>query len=182
VSAAPDGRPPRPVAEDEGPLGLLTDFERPRRTSGRVLVTLSVAVLIAVAAVAFVRERGQRDDLAAPPAGRPAATTPAPRDEPGGAGSPRSFSSVRVALAVTSDTWVEATQDGEVVESETLPPGERRTFQGHDEVTLRFYDGGGVRLRAGGRDIGTKGAGSTVEVRLWLDDEGRIQVERTYGV
>jgi hypothetical protein len=39
-----------------------------------------------------------------------------------------------------------------------------------------------VRLRAGGRDIGTKGAGSTVEVRLWLDDEGRIQVERTYGV
>jgi hypothetical protein len=74
------------------------------------------------------------------------------------------------------------TQDGEVVESETLPPGERRTFQGDDEVTLRFYDGGGVRLRAGGRDIGTKGAGSTVEVRLWLDDEGRIQVERTYGV
>src|SRR5262245_19412715 len=55
VSATPNGRPPRPVAEDEGPLGLLTDFERPRRTSGRVLVTVSVVVLIAVAAVAFVR-------------------------------------------------------------------------------------------------------------------------------
>jgi len=85
-----------------------------------------------------------------------------------------------VAVEVSDETWIEAAADGEVVQSETFAAGEDITFKGDQEVTLRFYDGGGIRLRAGGRDIGTRQEGGVVEVRLWLDD-GQIRVQRSYA-
>lgn len=178
MSPDPDGAPRPPSSLDEGsPLGLLTDFERPRRVRSGLLLAIAILVLVGIATAAILRDRSRGDELAAPP-GQPAASSPAPANTDPTGHRPVTYSEVRVRVDVTSPTWILAKEDGEVVQQATFEPGDELRLTGDEEVTLRFWDGGGITLHAGGREVQTGQVGGTVELRLWLD-AGRIHVERT---
>ena len=75
MSSVREGGRTRPRPEDDSPLGLLTEFERPHHLRRRVLVAVSILVLLAIATGAFLRVRDRSAELAAPPG--PGATGPA---------------------------------------------------------------------------------------------------------
>jgi cytoskeleton protein RodZ len=72
---------------------------------------------------------------------------------------------VELFLALEADSWMRVTVDGTVVFEQVAPQGETLTYQGEEQVSVRYGNAGGVRVELNGEDLGTPGPrGSVVEV------------------
>lgn len=96
----------------------------------------------------------------------PEEPTPTPAPEPTG---------VDLVLAVEERCWMRVAVDGQVIFTETVPPGETKSYQGDEEVTIRFGNPGGVRAELNGEDLGVIGEPGQPET-VTFTPEG---VERT---
>lgn len=120
----------------------------------------AVVAVIGVVAVANLFD-GRTPDPAVEPSstgtavgtGVPDATEPPPPSP-----SPTPVDDVNLTLLFEETSWVRIQIDGETIEEGTIPPGESRSLEGDDTVTVRFGNAGGVRAELNGQDLGTLGA------------------------
>jgi cytoskeleton protein RodZ len=100
-----------------------------------------------------------------PPA--PAPTEPAERDEPEDEGAEEAAEEepepeaapegVELLLAFEEDSWTQVTVDGTVVFEQTVPAGTTESFEGAEQVAIRYGNAGGVRVQLNGEDLGAPG-------------------------
>lgn len=137
-----------------------------------------VAVLVVGGAVAIVNVFGGRapdpaGEQTAPP--QPAATrteTEAPTEEtPTETASPSpTYEGVNLILAFEERSWVSIAIDGETVREATVEAGEALSFEGEEEIQVRFGNAGGVRVELNGEDLGPQGGrGEVVTVTFTPD-------------
>ena len=166
--------PPQPD-ELEIPLDLLPAERRPRRWPAWLLATASAAALIIRAAVRLTSS----DSPALLAGGAVPEPTPAPRSEqPAQPSSPAeaappAIRGVSAVFRLTGPCWIQATEDGKVVMSETAPAGTTIRFHAKRTLVLRLGNGGGVRLTVNGRRVPTGATGEVVQLTfVWSN--GRL--------
>lgn len=136
-----------------------------------------VAVLVVGGAVAIVNVFGGRapdpaTEQTAPP--QPAASrteTEEPTAEPTETASPSpTYEGVNLILAFEERSWISVSVDGETVRETTVEAGEALTFEGREEIQVRFGNAGGVRAELNGEDLGSQGGrGEVVTVTFTPD-------------
>jgi hypothetical protein len=62
-----------------------------------------------------------------------------------------------VSLAVTEATWVSLTVDGRSVFAGILSPGDTKSFQGTERMSLRIGNAGGLEIHWNGQPVGPIG-------------------------
>jgi len=171
---------PQPAREefDFPPISVEVQTGRERRWL-KPLGAVMVALLVCLGLYAVWQKARQalEPDREAPPA----SASQAPPAEPGSSvptGSPRAEPSQAVSsaqtasaqpappapagrllieLGATEDTWVRVTSDEKIVYSGTLRPGQTKTFQGMDAVSVLTGNAGGLAASFNGRSIGPVG-------------------------
>jgi cytoskeletal protein RodZ len=156
---------PQHQDELEIPFDLLPAERRPRRWPAWLLATASAAALIILAAVRMTSS----DSPALLAGGAVLEPTPAPRSEqPAQPSSPTeaapTFRGVSAVLRLTGPCWIQATEDGQVVMSETAPAGTTLRFHAKRTLVLRLGNGGGARLTVNGRRVPTGATGEVVQL------------------
>lgn len=96
-----------------------------------------------------------------------AAPDPAASNSPpaGGGAVPAAARPLEIELTTTRPVWMRVTVDGERRLEREVPAEQRLTFGADQAIVLRVGDGGGVRLKVGGRDEGLLGRDGQIAVR-----------------
>jgi cytoskeleton protein RodZ len=119
-----------------------------------------VVVMVGVAALAQVfggRTPEPAAQQAPQPADSPTGTAP-PRETEEPAPSPEStYDGVELLITYEADCWTRVVVDGATVLEETIQRGETLTFDGDDEIVIRFGNPAGVRVELNGEDLGAPG-------------------------
>jgi transcriptional regulator with XRE-family HTH domain len=193
---------PQPVREefDFPSIPLEVETTRPReRRSLKPLGVLIVAVLICLGLYAVWQKARQalEPDRETPPAsasqaspaeaGSSAATGSPPAEGPPAVSSAQAASAqppppapagrLLIELGATDDTWVRVTSDEKIVYSGTLRPGQTKTFQGMDAVSVLTGNAGGLVASFNGRSIGPVGPKGQLRV-IEFTPQGHKILER----
>jgi cytoskeleton protein RodZ len=130
----------------------------------------TVAVLVVLGLTSNRPLTLAESDAAAPPA-PPAAVQP--QDPSGGSGGGAS-TGIRAVLRFTAPCWVQATVDGNVVMTETVPEGKIIRLRAERRLDLILGNAGGLRLTINGKAVATGDAGEVVRLSLvWKN--GRLR-------
>jgi cytoskeleton protein RodZ len=164
----------RRADREPGPrLGLLLVEPAPRRWPAVAVAVASVAAVAVLLLLGLTSNRPRpivESDVVAPPA-PPAAVQPVDPTQSAGGGTP---SGIRAALRFTASCWVQATVDGNVVMTETVPEGKILRLRAERRLDLILGNAGGLRLTINGKAVGTGDAGEVVRLSfVWKD--GRLR-------
>jgi cytoskeletal protein RodZ len=160
---------------EPGPrLGLLLVEPAPRRWPAVAVAAAGVATLAVLVFLGLTSNRPltlAESDAAAPPA-PPAAVRP---DSPsGGSGGGTPVPGIRAVLRFTAPCWVQATVDGNVVMTETVPEGEVLRMRAERRLDLILGNAGGLRLTINGNAVTSGDAGEVVRLSfVWKN--GRLR-------
>jgi cytoskeleton protein RodZ len=159
--------------EPEPRLGLLLVEPAPRRWHAVAVAMACVATVAVLIVLGLTSNRPltlAESDAAAPPA-PPAAVQP--QDPSGGSGGGAS-TGIRAVLRFTAPCWVQATVDGNVVMTETVPEGKIIRLRAERRLDLILGNAGGLRLTINGKAVATGDAGEVVRLSLvWKN--GRLR-------
>jgi cytoskeletal protein RodZ len=133
-------RPPPPPDPPEGILHKVSAARR--RDNYRLAIGLAVVLVVAGIAFGVVSDRNSAPVAARFPAARPADADP---------------SNVVVSVAASHRVEAVVTVDGVQLAPVTIQPGESRTFQGEQFLTLRLGKGG-ASVAVNGTDLGVVGS------------------------
>lgn len=92
----------------------------------------------------------------ATPSETPGSPSPTPTPTPSPTPTPAP-TGVDLVLAVEERCWMRVQVDGQVILERVIEAGETQSYQGSDEVTIRFGNPGGVRAELNGEDLGVVG-------------------------
>lgn len=62
-----------------------------------------------------------------------------------------------VVIQAREESWITITADGKTISSELLPAGGERTIHGHEQITVKAGNAGGIDLQFNGKRIGSLG-------------------------
>lgn len=158
---------------EEPPLELLPDDRRRTKVLAGVMALISAAAVIVIG---FMPADTRPD---ATPSFAPVTGGARVHDSGHGPFVPVAPErpGVRAVLFLSQPSWVEAVADGRVVESATLPAGERVAYRGRRDLQLTLGNGGGVRLRVNDDPIATGSPGDVVRFDFsWR--KGRLDIAR----
>jgi cytoskeleton protein RodZ len=96
---------------------------------------------------------------ATPPAKNPGRVAPKPPSDTTAPPGPGEFV---VAIEAREDSWTTITVDGATVYSGMLSPGDQRSIRGHQEVTIKAGNAGGIDLRFNGKELDRQGESGQV--------------------
>jgi cytoskeleton protein RodZ len=139
-------------------------------------VAVGLIVLLGVAALANI-VGGTSPEPASQPR-PPTAVTPEPTPTPTPlSASPTpvapAFDGVNLTLTFESDSWVRVIADGEKLYEQVVAEGMELSFEGLENVLVRFGNAGGVRVTLNGEDLGVVGQSGQVEERNYTADGAR---------
>lgn len=100
----------------------------------------------------------------------PAAVTSEPVETPTPTPTPTpsaTFTGVNLVLSFTSESWVRVTIDGVPAHEAVMASGSELTFDGDENILVRFGNAGGVRVQLNGKDLGLVGEAGRVEERTY---------------
>ncbi|MFN2544637.1 MAG: helix-turn-helix domain-containing protein [Actinomycetota bacterium] len=164
-----------PDAEDDTHLAQMHEaLPPPRRWPARALISISIAILTALAVMGAL---SGRDDLPRAAAGFPSAppAVPPPSTPPANT-EPAAPVGIKAALHVTDRTWVEAVADGTPL-FRGVWDSNWHVFRGTSNLALTLGNAGGVHLFVNGDHVRTGSSGEVVRLSLSLRN-GHVHVTR----
>jgi cytoskeleton protein RodZ len=130
-----------------------------------------LVTVVVLAVLAFIGGAlgGRSPDVASEPAGPPPSPAPTEpvdegeeeeaepeevEEEPEPEATPEG---VQLLVAFEENSWTQVTIDGTVVFEQTVQAGATESFEGSEEVRIRYGNAGGVRVQLNGEDLGAPG-------------------------
>jgi cytoskeletal protein RodZ len=165
-------------------IAPIVSHAKPRLALKRWLGSIASFVLVVLACAVMyviwqrVRTAPERTTAApatpqAPAVAAPPAAEPAWPPSPAGPPAP-----IQLDIRASADVWVRVTADGAVLFSGTLRPGQLRTFQGKEAMSVLTGNAGGLEIAFQGKPLGTLGPRGHIRVIEFTPAGHRI-LERT---
>lgn len=154
-----------------------------RRLNSWVVAGGAAAVILVILAFVGVVSAPDKPE---PPGSALSLATPTPEPEPSASVSPAASPSETpaaiaatdgielVVVAATGDSWLEVYADGRSVHYATLPVGETMTFDADKRMHIRLGFPAGVELTVNGRNLGSPGGETPIELTFPDDLDGLI--------
>jgi len=150
----------------------------PRRWPGRVLLALSIAALVGLAAVGVMSARNNARGLGnVPHHARTAPASHAPTGPRSPAPPARTYSGISAVVSVLDRCWIAVVADGTPVVQRVFDPSQGHTFAARHSLDLTLGNAGGVRLVLNGKHIPTGNPGQVLHLGV-VFDHGTIHVTR----
>ena len=161
TEAEPDEAPDAPVVRKR-------DSKRP---TGALLALAAVALLLAVAALAYFAESCQSQDRSEPPPMAAPLTQPAPKQPLVVEPETEPVAPLLVTIDFSEDCWIEATIDGEGQVNELHVPGESLRIGAQERVSLTIGNPEAVRIEVNGQPFPVSAPAGQVLRGLEIDLE-----------
>ncbi len=81
---------------------------------------------------------------------------------------------IAVEVAATETTWISVAVDGKNVFSDTLTPGQTKTFDAHDTARIKIGNAGGINVNFNGKPVGSIGPPGQIRTLVFTPANFRV--------